>query len=928
MIGRDHELHRLMRLVSSSRPQVAIVAGEPGIGKTRLINELVAAVGEQALVIAGDAQPGSLGRPYELLLDAVANLPADASLIDEVCDTSRSAADRQRAAITLVAGLIGNGPAVIVFEDLHWADAESTALFEHLADLDGTRLLIGTYRPAEVTRRQPVDALLARLERRHEVTHLLLDRLTADETSQLLSQATGRPAPYRTVMALHQRTGGNPFYLEELLRAQDSNDLEKLCDQPLPWSLAEVLRRQSDDLEPAQMRLLEAAAVLGQRIPFDLLATVTGVGESELIWALREFVDRGVLVEAGEDEFVFRHALVREAITGSLLGRERRRLHEAALDALLARGFQGYEELAAAEAAAGRTAQRGTRRPGPVEGGDPALVAYHANGARRYDDMVAAARAGSVAYLQIGSVYQALQLAELGLEQSAHDTVLLSAAARAAWLAGLLGDALSYAQRWRDRSTSPVDEVDALVLLVRLTYELDDLTGMRAATEEIEQMIDTLPIGEQMGQAMATVAQSYMLADEVDKSLDWSSRALDLAAAHDLPLTRLAALTEMGSVLVSHTSRRHDGQEMLLSAATDAEKAGAWVLAARAVHNIAFNLPASSITEQAELLERMRADAEQAGFHHFAVAAYSQGLAVVAVGEGDLAAARAMVAEGRKREYRFRQAGRQADYHTVLQAGLALEDGDLDLAEEIVTMLSGIPLPSNSQIAGLVFHLACRRGDLERATAALRDMLDGMAMRGPGGGDYTHDVVSAALAGGVPLDDVRALAAAGLGEPPDPGWSDLVYAQLDEAAGAHSKALGGYRAAAVHDALPGWVRGTAYAGAASCLLALDRPKEATAALAAAGPLLAKWGGWRVAQLAELRERAGLPAQDEDAIAGPAALTPREREVAQLVAAGLTNADLARRLYISPKTAAVHVSNILRKLDVTSRTAVADALHAA
>ena len=135
MIGRDHELHRLMRLVSSSRPQVAIVAGEPGIGKTRLITELVAAVGDQALVIAGDAQPGSLGRPYELLLDAIANLPADASLVDEVSDTSRSPADRQRAALTLVAGLIGNGPAVIVFEDLHWADAESTALFEHLADL-------------------------------------------------------------------------------------------------------------------------------------------------------------------------------------------------------------------------------------------------------------------------------------------------------------------------------------------------------------------------------------------------------------------------------------------------------------------------------------------------------------------------------------------------------------------------------------------------------------------------------------------------------------------------------------------------------------------------------------------------------------------------------------------------------------------------
>src|SRR5215475_5046814 len=337
MVGRDHELHRMMRLVSSPRPHIAIVAGEPGIGKTRLINEFLAGVPEGTVVIAGDAQPGSLGRPYELLLDAIVGMPADEQLVRDINDMSRSPAERLRAAIAVVNGLIGDRPAVMVFEDLHWADAESTALFEHLADQPGARLLVGTYRPADVTRRQPVDALLARLERRHEVAHFMLGRLTPDETSQLLTAATGQPAPYRTVMALQQRTGGNPFYLEELLRGQETVDLETLCDQPLPWSLAEILRRQSTELEPRRRRTLEAAAVLGQRIPFDLLASVTGAGEEELIDTLRDLVDRGVLIESGDDEFVFRHALVREAITGSLLRRERRRLHEAALDALLAR---------------------------------------------------------------------------------------------------------------------------------------------------------------------------------------------------------------------------------------------------------------------------------------------------------------------------------------------------------------------------------------------------------------------------------------------------------------------------------------------------------------------------------------------------------------------------------------------------------------
>ncbi|MBA3720749.1 MAG: helix-turn-helix transcriptional regulator, partial [Nocardioidaceae bacterium] len=93
-------------------------------------------------------------------------------------------------------------------------------------------------------------------------------------------------------------------------------------------------------------------------------------------------------------------------------------------------------------------------------------------------------------------------------------------------------------------------------------------------------------------------------------------------------------------------------------------------------------------------------------------------------------------------------------------------------------------------------------------------------------------------------------------------------------------------------------------------------------------LLGRWGGWRVAQLDGVQLRLGItPADEHGAVTGLAALTRREREVAGLVADGLTNAELARRLYISPRTAAVHVSNILRKLGVASRTEVNDALAA-
>src|SRR5256885_8669948 len=326
MVGRDAELRQLARLFASSRPQVAMVAGEPGIGKSRLISELLASLPADTPALLGQAEPGSLGRPYELLLDALDGAAAtDPQLLAALTDASRSAVERLHAGVALVAGLIGERPAVVVFEDLHWADSESAALFERIADLPGRLLLVGTYRPAEVTPRLPVAGLLARLERRHAVTNLWLDRLGPAETTALLANATGHPVPYRVAMALHPRTRGNPVFLEELVRDHAGGDLEKLDEQPLPWSLAEVLRRQLGELDPAARRIAEAAALLGQRVPFDLLATVTGEGEDQLIGVLRELVARGVLVESDDDEFSFRHALLREALTGQMPGRQRRR---------------------------------------------------------------------------------------------------------------------------------------------------------------------------------------------------------------------------------------------------------------------------------------------------------------------------------------------------------------------------------------------------------------------------------------------------------------------------------------------------------------------------------------------------------------------------------------------------------------------------
>jgi DNA-binding CsgD family transcriptional regulator len=935
MVGRSRELRQLAQLAASGRAHVAVIAGEAGIGKSRLVQELLVGLPSTTVALLGHAEPDSLSRPYELLLDAVdqagrrgAVRRVGEELLEELTDPVRSPLERLHTGLSIVDELVGDAVSVVVFEDLHWADSESVALFERLADQARPRLMIGTYRPDEVTSRHPMSSLLARLERRHEVAHVRLERLDLTDTAALLAAATGTPVPFRTVAALHHRTGGNPFFLEELVRAGNGADLADLCDGPLPWSLAEVLRRQVADLDPDVRRVVEAAAVLGQRITFDLLAAVTGVTEADLIVTLRELVARGVLTELGEDEFTFRHALVREALTGQMLGRQRRRLHEAALDALLATGAGDQP------AADGANLENHKLDGVPATRGhamriahtrDPALVAHHAQAAGRYDEMVAAARRGGRLYLAIGSAYQALQLAEMGLDEVGDDTELLAVAARAAWLAGLWDDAVRYARRWRDIAGSATDRADALNLLIRLTWEVDEIDEMEEVTREIEALIPRLPPGSDQGRAMAAIAQSAVLRDDGEAGLGWAARAIELADRYDLPSVRLAAQLERGNALSDNPATADEGRAVLAGLVNEAEQLGEWIIAARALNNLIYVLLPTTPGGQAEILERMRVDAERAGFEALSTAAYYQGRARLAVLDGDLGAAIAALETGRSRDRGYLFRGRRADYHSVFLAGLRLECNELDRVAEILADLGAQRVFAPLTVPGLAFHLACRRGDLALAQRHLVDVLAALAEQPWRTGDQAHDLVSAALYAGLPLDRVRELAAALQAPDVWDDWRALVDAQVAEASGEISAALDGYQSVEKSAVLPPSARGTAEVGAARCLLALDRTEPAAQRVESAGGYLARWRGWRVDQLNQVRERLGLPDRDSREAAagagGAAALTPREREVALLVADGLTNSELARRLYISPKTAAVHVSNILHKLGVASRTEV-------
>jgi DNA-binding NarL/FixJ family response regulator len=888
MVGRSAALTRLTGLLTSAgaggdveagRPAVALVSGEAGIGKTRLLRELSDAVPDGTVVLAGQAEPGSLGRPYELVASLLGGPPP-------------SGDDSLRASVDAIASRLGSGPALVVFDDLHWADGESVAVFERLASLGRPGLLVvGTYRPEELTRMLPAAEMLVRLERRQQLETLRLQRLTRHEVAGFLAAVYHRQLPSSVVDTLFNRTGGNPFFLEELLIAGGDADPEQLCAQPLPWSLDEVVQRQLDGLSPEERRVVEAAAVLGRRASFDVLASMTGTSEDELIARLRGLIDRGLLLEEDDDEFSFRHALVRDAVERQLLGRERRRLHATALEA----GKQ-----------LGST--------------DLAQLARHAAGAGQYDEMVELAREGVTHYLGRGSSHQAMVLALEALPEAPDDPVLLEGVARAAWLTGQASEALPYAERWESlaRLDGLAAQSAASRLVVRLLYELGRTDALWPKVAEIEALAEGLPPGEDRARNLACIAQMHMLNDHPEEAVLWAERAVEVADEADAKPVRAQALVERASALGDVPGRTAEGEQALREAIAEAEAVGDWVLVARGLNNMVKYVPAGA-PSTLELLDRLRYASDRAGFD--VLNAYVPlRSARYAIAIGDQAAARRSLDEALERAAHLEQKGSWCNH---LEAFLLAEQGRYEAAAAALQRAgSSREIELDAWRAGLelaVLGLIGRRdGDIDGLIGRLGKCMFEVDMLG----SLLDDIESVARLGRS-TDEIRARLVApwaARGDRPASHHAviDAVLAFADD---GYEEAIEGLRIG-VDSAelfLPAYRRSALASMLARSLASLGRRAEAEQAARTAVDGLDRWPGWRRDAAIVLLGRLQGPAASADDGSG---LSPREREVAALLAEGLSNSQLAQRLYISPKTASVHVSNILAKLGMSSRTEVA------
>ncbi|MFF5315392.1 helix-turn-helix transcriptional regulator [Streptomyces massasporeus] len=984
-VGRAEELgtlHDALVRAREGEPQALLIGGEAGVGKTRLVEEFAAAARHRGAVIAlgGCVEIGADGLPFapfstalralrrelpgELAAAAAGQEEELARLLPELGESRAGRHDEDGMArlFELTARLLERVTAehtvVLALEDLHWADASTRHLLSYLLRTlrTGRLVVLATYRSDDIHRRHPLRPLLAELDRLRTIRRLELARFNRDEVCrQVAGILAHEPEPDR-VDAIFERSDGNAFFVEELAVAAHEG-----CRTGLTDSLRDLLLVRVEGLPESAQQVARIVAEGGSTVEHRLLAAVARLAEDDLIEALRGAVNASILAPApGGDGYRFRHSLVREAVSDDLLPGERSRLnrryaealesdpalvpadqratrlasywyhaHDAAkaLPAVLeasveARRRHAYsEQLRLLERAmelwdAAPDAVRRTLRPVdyaevyPPCGCDPATTAL------RYLDLLAEA---AVAGRLCGERERALKITKraLRLLEDEHDPL------RAAWFwiqRSRLVQRLARGDGWKEIATAqdlvrglPASEVHAEVLATVAHWSMLRLPGPEALTAaeravEYARMVGAdeieynarLTLGGLMveaGQIEAGLAHMYDVRDEV--------------------VTRgLAAVVGRSHVNLPSTlegiGRSEDSVDILreglrLTCRMGLTESEGWVRG-----NLAESLISLGRWEEAA---ESAVSAQRQGQTAAPYGSGASTLAFLALARGEVSEAARHLAEARA-SYGPHDPMPQHDLPiSCLTIAVAAAQGRLAeaRAELARTLESGFPLGTQRYAWPLLLQAATAEADA-RTLPAARDgreqVLDGIlsAVKRL----TTHAPVWLAHEQWVRAELHRAE-----GRSTPDTWSEVVTA-FEPLSRPYDLARVRYRLAESLLTCAGE----------------DERERATELLRLAHTVARHLGARPLADAATaLGRRARLPltpaTRPGPAPADPAealGLTSRERDVLRLVAAGHTNRRIAQELFISPKTASVHVSNILGKLGVSGRGEAAAVAH--